>query len=273
MKKIGIYYHPQLPRAKVLSLELSEALESLATPYWVCSSWEEKEACNLMPGTGLLVTLGGDGTTLRAARAALSEGTPILGARLGRVGFLSEVEPEQLIDKVRAFLQGEGWQEERMMLAATVASTSQEHDALNDVVVGRGDQPRSVHIQVSIDGQYFTTYTADGVIVATPTGSTGYSLAAGGPLLHPSVQGMVLTPVAAHLCLGHPLVLPASVSLELQVLTDGPASLTVDGRMDSALQNGDTVRVRRSQKVTRFLRFDPSTHYYSVLSQRLRGKE
>lgn len=273
LKRVGIFYHPRLPQAQALAVELARTLESLGASHWVCSAWEEEEARRLMPTTDLLVTLGGDGTILRAARVAVPEGAPILGARLGRVGFLSEVEPQEVIDKVRAFLAGEGWVEERMMLAVTVASAGQEQHALNDAVVGRGARPRLIHIRASIDGQFFTTFTADGVILATPTGSTGYSMAAGGPLIHPKVQGILLTPIAAHLSLSYPLVLPASVCLDLQVLTDHQAALTVDGQVDIPLQDGDTVQVRRSQRVARFLRFDPSSHYYGVLSQRLKCKE
>ncbi len=273
MKKIGLFFHPELPRARALAEEMSRTLRSLGSPFWACSAWDQDEARQLAPGTDLLVALGGDGTILRAARTVMSEGTPILGVRLGRVGFLSEVEPEEAVDKMKAFLAGEGWVEDRMMLASTPASRGPEQHALNDIVVGRGMKPGIIHIRASIDGHYFTTFTADGVILATPTGSTGYSMAAGGPLVHPDVQGILLTPIAAHLSLSHPLVLPATVSLELQVLTKDQATLTVDGQTDTPLQDGDIVQVRRSDKVTRFLRFDPRSHYYSVLSQRLKYRE
>ncbi|MDP2937340.1 MAG: NAD(+)/NADH kinase [Dehalococcoidia bacterium] len=273
MKKVGILYHPKLPRAKAIAEELSHALESRKAAFWICSAWEQDSARRLLAGTDLLVALGGDGTILRTARVALPEATPILGARLGRVGFLCEVEPEEVVEKTGAFLDGQGWVEDRMMLGAILGTEGEERHALNDVVVGRGQRPRMIHVRACIDGYPFTTFAADAVILATPTGSTGYSMAAGGPLVHPDVQGIVMTPVAAHLSLSNPLVLPATVTVELQVLADHQAILTIDGQTDIPVRNGDTVRVRRSDRVTRFLRFGPSSHYYGVLSQRLKYKE
>ncbi len=273
MKKIGIYFHPELPRARALAGEFDHALDSTGAPHWVCSAWDDERARDLMPGTDLLVTLGGDGTMLRAARVAVPEDTPILGVRMGRVSFLAEVEAEEAIDRVRAFQNGDGWIEDRMMLSVRADPAGTEQYALNDAVVSRGPKPRVVQVQASIDGQLFTTFTADGVILATPTGSTGYSMAAGGPLVHPGVQAILLTPIAAHLSLSHPLVLPAGVRLELQVFTDDKASLTVDGQVDTPLKDGDVVFVRRSERVTRFLRFNPMSRYFGVLSQRLKYKE
>ena len=273
MKKIGMFLHPTLPRARVLAGELKGVLDVMGTPNWVCSARDEAGVSRLVPGTDLLVSLGGDGTMLRAARAAVSEGIPILGVRLGRVGFLSEVEPEALIEKVLAYQDGEGWVEERTMLSVSVNSSGPAQQALNDAVVSRGVRPRVVNVQATIDGELFTTFTADGVILATPTGSTGYSMAAGGPLVHPAVRAILLTPIAAHLSLNHPLVLPGSALLELRVFTDHSASLTVDGHQDTPLKDADVVHVRLSDKVTRFLRFGPSSHYYGVLSQRLKCKE
>lgn len=273
MNRIGLYYHHQLETAHALARQLSELLESLSVPHWACSAMEEREAQRLMPGTTLLVTLGGDGTILRAARASMTVSPPILGVRLGRVSFLSEVEPGDVLERVRSFLAGSGWIEDRMMLSVTVGSRGAEQQALNDIIVGRGERPRIVRIRTIIDGQLFTTFTADGVIVATPTGSTGYSMAAGGPLVHPAVQAIVLTPIAPHLSLRESVIMPADATLDLEVVTDHQATLTVDGQVDTPLQDGDVVRVRRSERVTRFLRFDPSPHYYNVLSQRLRCKE
>lgn len=273
MKKIGVYYHPELSNAQRLARELDRVLDSMETPHWVCSAWDDDRARQLVPGTDLLVALGGDGTMLHAARAAVPAGTPILGIRLGRVSFLSEVEPQDAVDKVNAYLHGEGWIEERMMLSVAVNDSTPEQHALNDAVVSRGAKPRVVEVRAIIDGQFFTTFTADGVILATPTGSTGYSMAAGGPLVHPEVQAILLTPIAAHLSLSQPVVLPAGVTVELQVFTDDKASLTVDGQIDTPLNNGDTVQIRRSERVARFLRFGHVSHYYGVLSQRLKCKE
>jgi NAD+ kinase len=273
VKRVGILYHPGLSQAQALAQDLYHSLKPEQATCWLCSAWEEEEARRQVVGTDLLVSLGGDGTILRAARIALAEGTPILGVRLGRVGFLTEVDPHDVGRRVSGFLDGEGWVEERMMLQVNSPSWGREYHALNDVVVGRGALPRTISIQATIDGEFFASYTADGLVIATPTGSTGYSLAAGGPVVHPQALSILLTPISPHLSPSYPLVLPPSVTLELKVRTAQQAALSVDGQVDMALRNGDSVVVRRSPKVAHFLRFGPQSDFYAALAQRLRCKE
>ena len=183
---VGILYHPKISAAKALAHELEAALSSSNVSVWICSAWEEEKAQGQVMGTNLLLSIGGDGTILRAVRIAVPSPVPVLGINLGKLGFMTELTAREALDRVPSFLAGEGWIEERTMLQAELLSTEAQpsiYHSLNDVVVGRGAVSRVVYIKATIDGTPLTTYKADGVIAATATGSTGYSLAAGGPTL------------------------------------------------------------------------------------------
>jgi NAD+ kinase len=171
---------------------------------------------------------------------------------------------------VPAFIAGEYWLDERAMLEVKLQERT--FHTLNDVVVTRGARVRIIKVKVAIDGEPLTTYRADGVIVATATGSTGYSLAAGGPILYPQAKELLLAPLAAHLSLTTPLVLPPEAALELEVHTDHQAILSVDGQIDVELNDGDVVQVRRSPYVTHLLRAQPPAFFYRTLTQRLSNK-
>jgi len=168
-----------------------------------------------------------------------------------------------------------GWVEERTMLSVETApdrsnvSAPQPFHALNDALVGRGAVPRLARVEVSIDGVHLTRYTADAVIVATATGSTGYAFSAGGPILHPSTTDLVVTAVAPHISFSGSLVIPATCVIDLTVHTDYQAVLSVDGYVDLGLQDGDSVRIRRSEHRARFLRFHPPEYFYSTVRERL----
>lgn len=272
MKKAGFIYNPKVDTAEALARELAEVSQSLAT-VWVRSSWAEEEARELAPGTDLLVSVGGDGTILRAARIASPWGVPILGVNMGKLGFLTEVTPGEALQKMPAFISGEGWIEERAMLQAQTARPGRPESTplhvLNDVVVARGPSCRVIQVRASVDGELVGTYKADGVIVATATGSTGYALAAGGPILHPLAGEMVLKAVAPHLTLNAALVLPSAAAVELELQTDLQAVLSLDGQVEAPLAGGDLVRVRRSHHVARFLRDRPPAYFYGCLQQAL----
>jgi len=221
---------------------------------------------------GLLVTLGGDGSILRAARAAAPYGALILGINLGRVGFLTEAEPETWRDVLALALAGEYWVEERLMLrvvAGRGGETLGRAEALNDVVAGRGARARVVHLRTEVDGGYLATYVADGLIVATPTGSTAYALAAGGPVLPPQLRNILLVPVAPHLSMARPIVLSEGVTVRIVVTGGRPAVLTVDGEVQVELESGDEVTVGASPHVARFARVREKTYFYKTLVERL----
>ena len=268
MKTVGILYHPKIAAAGGLAEELANFLPSIDAAVWLCSAWEEEQARSQIEGTDLLLSIGGDGTILRAARAALSHSVPIVGINLGRLGFMTELGPDEARDKLPHYLRGEGWIDERAMLEVQFADGGQYH-ALNDVFVGRAAIPRLVNVETSIDGALLTTYRADGVILCTATGSTGYSLAAGGPVLCPQAKEIVLNPLSPHLAFANALVLPSTAVIELRVHTTHGAMVSVDGQVNVDLENGDSVRVRLSPNVARFLRAQPASHFYGTLMNRL----
>lgn len=255
--------------------EVQRFLESSGVTAWLCSAWEGDRAKALLNGTDLLVTVGGDGTILRAAQVALPEGTPITGINMGKLGFMTELGADEAIEKLPLLLGGEGWTDERTMLQAelvTAGGSSSAWHALNDVVVARGAVVRVINVEASIDGQHLTTYRADGVIVATATGSTGYSLAAGGPILYPRSADKVLVPVMPHLAPAFPLLLPGAARVRLGVNTVHQATLSIDGHINLPVSSGDVVTVTASPHTTRFLRIQPETQFYSSLEMKLKGK-
>jgi len=278
MKKVGILYHPMIKAAHTLAKELEEFLVSRGVSVWLCSAWERETARSQVDDTDLVLSIGGDGTILRAAQAVVPGSAPITGVNLGKLGFMTELSVDEAADKLTALLAGEGWIDERALLEAEVASADGEQEApgvfyaLNDVVVARGVVAQMINIEASIDGKLLTTYKADGVIVATATGSTGYSLAAGGPILHPQANEFLLLPILPHLSSAYPLVLPAAAVLQLRINTVYGATLSIDGHINLPLSDGAVITVRHSSNTTRFLRIHPETSFYASLEQRLKGK-
>lgn len=274
VEKLGILYHPSVAAAATLADELRTAVAGEVADIWMRSAWDQS-AAGLMSGTDLLVCIGGDGTMLRGARTVIPHAIPILGINMGRLGFLSEVSPSDAIPRLREVLAGAGRIEERTMLRAEVVlpdgslAPGVEHQhALNDVAVGRyGGRP--VYIHVFIDGVRVEAMRADGVVVSTATGSTGYNLSAGGPVLAPQAEEIVLTPIAAHLTHVRPLVLPRDTRIELRVETDLRAVASFDGQVDYPMPGGVSVRVQRSEYVARFVRLGPPTDFFRNLTQLL----
>lgn len=274
MKRILLLHHPKLPRSLQLAQKWAAQLEQLDAHTRLLSSWEAAQVAQAAPGADLVITLGGDGTILRAARACAAAGVPILGINLGRVGFLSEMSPEQF--DARTVVTGAYWIEERAMLRATLTRRGAaigSFDALNDVVVGRGRLARVIRVTTRIDDDYLTTFVADGVILATATGSTAYVFATGGPILAPEVKTLVLAPIAPYLSPLRSLVLPEGSRVSLCLQTDHHSILTVDGQIDSDLENGDEVVAQASPHLARFARFQPRTYFYRTLVDRLRERE
>lgn len=209
-------------------------------------------------GTGgekpdMVLAVGGDGTMLAAVQIALRADVPVLGFNLGTVGFLTEAEPDQAESVVRRLMAGDYQLDERMTVSATVGQKSAT--GVNDVVVEKVDSQRLVDLEVNIDGSRFLTYRADGLIVSTPTGSTAYSFSAGGPLVDPDLEALVLAPVAAHSLFDRPLVFPSSTHIEITVGTDRPVKVSVDKISLGHLTIGDRVEVTRGSSPARFVTF------------------
>ena len=278
-QRIGFVYNQRVPEAADLVSALVERLQ-LGKNTWIRSASDmELESDGEPPGVEIIITVGGDGTILRAARIAAPHGISILGINMGRVGFMTELSADEALDSILHYLDGGFRVEERAMLQAKVSLPStgprvqddpKPIQALNDVVVGSRGAARMVAIEVSIDGAMLTEHHADAVIVATATGSTGYALSAGGPILHPLSRDLVLKPVAAHFGLRSALVLPSDSRVELIVRSDQLTNLNADGFVERTLEEGARVVVTASPHQVRFLRRDPSEHYYLTLTQRLR---
>ncbi len=270
MKKIGIFVHSQSKAAAKLAEDVREYAASQGTEdVWVSSDWEASDLQIQIPGTELLICLGGDGTVLHAARSVIPYEVPILGVNMGRLGFLAEVRPADLMDYLPRLLGGDYRVELRSMLQAKVPAWGVTYHALNDVVVGRKTVSRPVYVEVAVNGSRLAIHRCDAVIVATATGSTAYSLSAGGPILHPESADLIITPVSTHMAVARPIVMPPDTTIDLTVSADKDAIVSVDGQIDHDLDSGQTVTVCRSAHSARFVRFSEPKDYYALLSERL----
>ena len=220
-----------------------------------------------------LLTLGGDGTLLRGARIISPHGVPILGINLGRLGFLTCCNADQLSNALMRFARRDFVAESRMALEARVFDAKgierQQWIALNDVVLHKGGFARVVSFRVAADGEPIATYGADGIVLSTPTGSTAYSLSAGGPVVYPTLETIVVTPVSAHTLAVRPVILPASVEVTLH--TDAVAEellVTVDGQVGTTFSSGEMLSVRRAERGVLIVRF-PGTSFFTTLRQKL----
>jgi len=237
VKRVGIAYHPLNEAAHSLAKKLARYLDDSGVPAWLCSAWETDKLKAEVPGTDLVLTAGGDGTILRVAQAVMGHGVPITGINLGQLGFLAEIRADEIMDRLPGLLDGKGWIDERTVLEARLTPAAGENKdetfyALNDVVVARGGIARIIYVEASINSKQPAKYKADGVIVATATGSTGYSLSAGGPYHQ--------------------------------------ATLSVDGHLNRELSTGDSLTVKRSDTRVRFLRSGPRDYFYATLEQKLK---
>jgi NAD+ kinase len=278
VKRVGIIFHPLNEAAGNLARELEQFIDARGISAWLCSAWEGDAAKAQVDGTDLVLSIGGDGTILRAAQAILPRAVPITGINLGNLGFMTELSVAEARDKLTSLLAGEGWLDERSLLevelpAAGESAEPQTFYALNDMVIAHGEVARVIYVEASVDGQLLTTYKADGVIVSTATGSTAYSLSAGGPILHPQAKEMLLLPIVPHLSASYKLVLSPTSTIKLRVSTLHSAALTVDGHIVTPLSNGTAVTVKRSTNTVRFLRIHPDTSLWGSLEKRLRGKQ
>jgi NAD+ kinase len=229
-----------------------------------------------LPGlVDLLVVLGGDGTLLSMARAIGDLGVPILGVNLGGLGFLTATTLDEMLPALEAVLAGRMATEERMLLAARLVRGGQtigEYSALNDVVITKSAMSRIVDLAVSVGGRHAISYRADGLIISTPTGSTAYNLSTGGPILFPTMDAVVLTPIAPHTLSNRPIVIPGAERIEVTLLDDQDVMLTMDGQVGVPLRARDTVEVQQAATRIRLLRF-PNKDFFSVLRTKLKWGE
>ncbi|MCU0494016.1 MAG: NAD(+)/NADH kinase [Chloroflexaceae bacterium] len=273
MRRIGVLYNPLSENSVRLSGEVASWLQSQGFEVWRGHSQEGREDPRMIEGEELMIALGGDGTILRAARLAIPHRIPILAVALGRLSFMAEIGPEELPSGLQALLAGGGWRDARALLHTVLRRDGRvlaEYTALNEVVLSRSDVSRVLNVDVQVDGAPLTTYHADGVLVATATGSTAYALAAGGPIVDPRSKALLLVSVAAHLTSVPSMVLHEDTVITLHLKSRHHASLAIDGRENIPLQAGDEVEVRRSSQVCIFARIQPPSQFYARLVRRLR---
>jgi len=279
-QKVGILHHPNKPDSLTLAQELDVYLRAAGiAEIWHESAWQTDKLLEYIADIDMLITLGGDGTMLRTARMGAPHKKPMLGVKMGRLGFLAEVIPDDWQQPLNKILNGDYWVEERLMLRVRVERVTEEdtgreiiceYDALNDVVLGRGDLARVVRIDAQLDGGYLTQYKCDGMIVSTATGSTGYALAVGGPILPPKLRNILVIPIAPHLCMDRAVILSEGAEVRLQAFSDYQPMLTVDGQFVIELSENDEVVVVGSPHLARFIRTRDQSYFYQTLMDKLK---
>jgi NAD+ kinase len=244
------------------------AAEKLKMPVLACRSgdWEH---------VSFIITLGGDGTILTAARQAAPCGVPILGVHMGRFGFIAETHPEDLYGNLEEILGGQVRIEERLMVRADILRDDQcVHSGfgLNDVIL-KSKMPHLLHLKTRMGGAHFAAYPADGVVVATPTGSTGYALSAGGPLISPCVEAFAFVPICPHTLSARPIIVPSNETIEVEVETDGHEVIfAIDGVEPVALETGDRIVIQQALHRTRLIIVDHTTFYAKIRNRYLYGE-
>lgn len=268
---VAILYHPVRPRALQEAQWLQNELQRAGVHTVLANGWDDDVVDHICDDQDLVVALGGDGTIIRVTRLAAPHGVPILGVNLGRVGFLAEMTPDILHRSVDALVHRAYWTERRIVLQVEWVHPmgADRFVCVNEVALARGPVPRAIRVRTALDGEEFLRYTADGVLVVTATGSTAYSLAAGGPILYPESPDFMLTPVAPHLHIGRSVVVPGGSTLTLEVEGERPAVLSVDGQDEHPMHPGESVHVKRSDLVATFVRFGPKHYFYEALADRL----
>jgi len=221
----------------------------------------------------VLLVLGGDGTILSAARLAAERSIPILGVNMGGLGFLTEVRLDHLYPSLERVFANDFVLDERLMLATHIhrhGETVARGIVLNDVVISKGTLARMIDLQVAIGDQFVTNLRGDGLIIGTPTGSTAYSLSAGGPIMNPGVQALMVTPICPHTLTHRPLIVPGNVVIEVTLTSQDEGSMaTLDGQVGVTIVQGDKTVIHASDYRTRLIRF-PESHYYEVLRGKLK---
>jgi NAD+ kinase len=273
MRGVALVAHHERSTAREHALHALRWCSERDVPVWMtpddAAALQLDEHASVRPvaEASLVLSLGGDGTMLRSVRLLEGAAVPLLGVNLGSLGYLTEVEPDRLVDALDRFVSGERegrWHlDERMMLDVSV-NDQRVGRALNEAVVEKAQSGHTVRLLARIDGEPFTYYAADGLIVATPTGSTAYSLSARGPIVSPRHRAMLLTPVSPHMLFDRTLVLDPSEVIEIEVTGHRRAELTLDGQAVASLDDGDVVACSPSSATANFVRFG-AERYHQIL--------
>ena len=274
VRRIGFAYNPTSDAAVELRERASGWAAVHGVDYWAAQSADREALHRELPSTDLLVVLGGDGTFLRAARAVIDDDVPLLGINVGKVGFLSKVEAGALEKTLAQLVEGRYGIEPRMALEGRILRDGEPLEggrlvALNDVVIARGSLARVVRLDTSIDSSHLASFVADGLVVATPTGSTGYSFSAGGPILGPTARNLVVTPIAGYLTTIRSVDVGSEAVVRCRVIDAHEALVSVDGREDILLAKGDVVEVRAIERPVRLVEPEGSIPFWDLFREKV----
>jgi NAD+ kinase len=272
--RIGFAYNPTIEAAVELSARAVGWCQVRGIDHWQAQSGDQDSLVRELPTTDALVVLGGDGTFLRAVRAVAEVDVPILGINLGKVGFLSKAEAGELDSVLAKIAEGRFTIDERMSLEGRILRggtpiDGARHVALNDIVVARGALARVCRLDVAIDDTHLATFIADGLVVASPTGSTGYSFSAGGPILDPVSRNLVVTPIAAYLSAIRSVVVSPQQVIRCRVVDAHEALVSVDGREDMQIRVGDVVEVRAVERPIRLIEPEGAQPFWDLLRHKV----
>ena len=271
---IGFIYNELIQKAEPLVNKLRTIIPDHYS-IWISPGDIINVSPDILQETKIIVTAGGDGTILKASRISSEFNIPILGINLGRVGFMTELQPENAEKEIINYLDDSKIEyDSRLMLQCEIFNTTtskllQTHNALNDIVISRGSDPKLLDINTEIDSVDLHTYRADGLIISSPTGTTGYSLAAGGPIISPNSDVMLLQPLAAHMNFSKSLVVGKSSIINISLVSKQSASLIVDGIKEIDFSTDHLLRIRKSSNSTVFIRKDSKNNFYATLTNRL----
>jgi NAD+ kinase len=272
VNRVGVVVHPTRPAAKDAAERLERWLGERAVEIRRsdgANTEDEASARSFTRDLDLVVAVGGDGTFLRAAHLASRGDVPVLGVKVGRMGFLTEVEPNDATALLDRILAGHARVEERLaMLAEADGPAFAPQWALNEVIVEKTARHRLIRLAVYVDETYVTTFSADGVLTATPTGSTAYSFSAGGPIVSPSVPCLVVTPIAPHMVFDRSLVLAADQRVTIEVLGEEAGVVSADGRASLEVPVGSRVRIGRSPRPARLVRLDDAPAFHELVRRK-----
>ena len=275
-KRIGILAHPSRPDTHPVAQEIAQILSNRDIAHWAHTDWDEEGVAADVARADIVMAIGGDGAMLRAGRVCAEHGVPVLGINMGWLGFLTEIQqPQDCEAGLDKLLAGEYWIEERMMLQATLLEDRRKviarYRALNDVLISGSVFGRMVQIAAYIDKHWATTYNADALILSTPTGSTAYALATGGPILPPGLRNILMLPMAPHLSMDRPIVLAKGAVVDIEPTRENrhPVVLTVDGMVEVELSDNQHLRITSAQPVSQFVRLRERNYFYRSLLDRL----
>ena len=275
LKRIGILGHPLRPYTEPVGNRIAATLQARGLETWHLNEWVEETASTAVQDSDMVIAIGGDGAMFRAARVCAPYDVPVLGLNMGRLGFLTEVaSPDDWDDCLEALLAGQYWLERRMMISARINHNRHapiSNIALNDVVISGSGAGSMVQLDTYIDGNWATTYNCDGLIIATPTGSTAYALAAGGPILPPDLANILIVPVSPHLSMDRPIVLSEGSQVAVRLSADNrhETLVTVDGARLAHLREDAIIYVTASEHSSRFVRLRERNYFYRSLLDRL----